>query len=82
MRVINACAQHGRRYLKLTVSHEEINGINWFLVALIIGLPPYGGFYRITVKIQFCPNLGKKGKNDPKIVFFEYFEELCHVRFS
>ena len=31
-KVINGCAQPGRRAIELTVSHEEINGINWFLV--------------------------------------------------
>ena len=30
--VINWCAHSGRRTLKLTVSHEDINGTNWFLV--------------------------------------------------
>ena len=30
--VINGCTHSGRRTLKLAVFHEEINGINWFLV--------------------------------------------------
>ena len=30
--VINGCAHSGCRILKLAVSHEEINEINWFLV--------------------------------------------------
>ena len=30
--VINGCAHSGHKTLKFAVSHEEINGINWFLV--------------------------------------------------
>ena len=30
--VINGCAHTGYSILKLTKIHEEINGINWFLV--------------------------------------------------
>ena len=30
--VIDGCVHSGHRILKLVLSHEEINGINWFLV--------------------------------------------------
>ena len=30
--VMNGCDHSGQRTLKFAVSHEEINGINWFLV--------------------------------------------------
>ena len=57
--VINGYAHSDHRILKLTVSHEEINGINWFLVCdinsgklkvtLIIGPLFYEGSYKIAV---------------------------------
>ena len=47
--VINQCAHSGHRTLKLAVTHEEVNGIKWFLVCLMTGTPSYGGSYKITV---------------------------------
>ena len=76
--VINGCAHSGRRALKLAVSHEEVNGITWFLVcwykfrkaykvALIIWPPTDGALF--SRKFIFAQ-------------IFGFFEKFCHVSFS
>ena len=58
-KVINGCAQSDCRTQKLAVSHQEIKGINWFLMCwykfrklemtLLIGFLPYRGSYKINI---------------------------------
>ena len=59
--VINGCAHLSCRTQKLAISHEEINGINLFLMrwykfrkALMIGPPIYRGPYKINI---VCPSV-------------------------
>ena len=76
--VINGCAHSGRRALKLAVSHEEVNGITWFLVCWY----KFRKAYKVAL-IIWPPT--DRALFSRKFIFaqiFGFFEKFCHVSFS
>ena len=86
-----------RRTLKLAVSHKQINEINWFLVCPSNSFPrnvslDFGtmvdnsNIEKLTEpffpwKFIFCPNLGNRAQNGPKIGFWGFLKNFVMLVF-